>query len=224
MDKVEVPGEDPSLQTKLLCHGSAMMENFTPLKQVCDHVCGFHFYSGEINRQVIAHHYCSVLNEDFRQCVVYDSDKADAKLIGVEYIISEKLFKTLPEDEKKFWHSHVYEVKSGLLMAPNIPNMIEIQAMKALITTYGKTYHFWQIDRGDKLPLGEPKLMMAFTEDSQVDWNLVKKRDEELNVSTEDTRKYRESLEKPTIQEGADQWNTTGKATVFKVDEVQMNK
>jgi hypothetical protein len=31
-----------------------------------------------------------------------------------------------------------------------------------------KTYHFWQVDRGDMLPLGKPELMMSFTKDEQV--------------------------------------------------------
>lgn len=29
---------------------------------------------------------------------------------GVEYIISRRLYEGLPEYEKRFWHSHVYEV------------------------------------------------------------------------------------------------------------------
>ncbi len=28
---------------------------------------------------MIAHHYCSHINEDVRQCVIYDSDKKDAR-------------------------------------------------------------------------------------------------------------------------------------------------
>ncbi len=35
-----------------------------------------------------------------------DSDQPSARLIGIEYIISERLLKTLPEEEKRFWHSH----------------------------------------------------------------------------------------------------------------------
>lgn len=31
---------------------------------------------------------------------------AGARLIGLEYIISERLFRELPEQEKKYWHSH----------------------------------------------------------------------------------------------------------------------
>lgn len=45
-----------------------------------------------------------------RQCIIYDSNKADARLIGIEYIISKDLFKQLPAEEKRYWHSHEYEV------------------------------------------------------------------------------------------------------------------
>ena len=45
----------------------------------------------------------------------------------IEYIISNERFRSLPEDEKRLWHSHHYEVKSGelyaraFLMSPNMP-------------------------------------------------------------------------------------------------------
>ena len=65
--------------------------------------------------QVEAHHFCACPNEDVRQCVIYDSDKPNARLIGLEYIISDQLFETLPEEEKIYWHSHKYEVQSGTL-------------------------------------------------------------------------------------------------------------
>ena len=62
-----------------------------------------------------AHHYCTHLNEEVRQCIVYDSNDANARLIGVEYIISRRLFEALPEEEKKYWHSHRFEVGKPLL-------------------------------------------------------------------------------------------------------------
>lgn len=49
-------------------------------------------YADDGTRQIHAHHYCSHLNEEVRQCVLYDSDAADARLIGVEYVISRRLF------------------------------------------------------------------------------------------------------------------------------------
>jgi hypothetical protein len=35
---------------------------------------------------------------------------ASVGLIGVEYMIRSSLWETLPEEEKKYWHSHRYEV------------------------------------------------------------------------------------------------------------------
>jgi Protein of unknown function (DUF1264) len=46
---------------------------------------------------------------------------ADARLIGIEYIISEQRFRDLPDEEKRLWHGHHYEVKSGILVAPGNP-------------------------------------------------------------------------------------------------------
>lgn len=65
--------------------------------------------------QVEAHHFCACPNAEVRQCVIYDSDRADARLIGLEYIISSELFEQLPEEEKVYWHSHKFEVQSGTL-------------------------------------------------------------------------------------------------------------
>ena len=35
-----------------------------------------------------------------------------------EYMISPKLYETLDAEEQKLWHSHVFEVKSGMLIMP----------------------------------------------------------------------------------------------------------
>lgn len=48
-----------------------------------------------------------------RQCVIYDSDAPDARLIGIEYIISRRMYEELPEEEQKYWHSHVYEASAA---------------------------------------------------------------------------------------------------------------
>lgn len=61
-----------------------------------------------------------------------------------------------------------------MLILPNsaVPEAVwqvaETQEMKELIGLYGKTFHFWQVDRGDPLPLGLPQLMMSYTRDEQV--------------------------------------------------------
>lgn len=85
--------------------------NFPPIADIHAHVCGIHFYNGDMSRQVIAEHYCAHLSDEVLECVLYDSDKPGARLIGIEYIVSAKIFESLPAEEKKLWHSHNYEVR-----------------------------------------------------------------------------------------------------------------
>lgn len=35
---------------------------------------------------------------------------------GVEYVVTEKLFESLPDEEKQLWHSHFYEVRMSFEM------------------------------------------------------------------------------------------------------------
>lgn len=133
----------------------------------------FHFYGHDMTRQVEAHHFCAHQNEEMRQCLIYDGTDSDARLIGLEYIISENLFLTLPDDEKRLWHSHEYEVKGGVLFMPGVPCPMQRQDLLKVCKTYGKVFHFWQVDRGDPLPLGIPQVMMALTRDEQLCDNLA---------------------------------------------------
>jgi Protein of unknown function (DUF1264) len=156
--------------------GGAAEKNW-PTAALHAHVCGIHFYSGDMKRQIIAEHYCSHWTDEILQCIIYDSNKPNARLIGVEYIVSAKIFESLPAEEKKLWHSHNYEVKSGVLTAPEMADSAEKDLLKVLIGTYGKTWHMWQVDRGDKIPMGIPQLMMAFTKDGQASASIIAERD-----------------------------------------------
>lgn len=127
-------------------------------------------------------------------------------------MISPALYNTLDASERKLWHSHVYEVKSGMLIMPSpsgMPNpaweVAETKEMEDVVGLYGKTYHFWQVDRGDKLPLGEPALMMSLTQDGQGGDGLKKmwrERDEKYGVSTEVKKEKREGIEEPKVHGG----------------------
>lgn len=200
------PGAEKDAKDHALDTGAALMQNKAPLEKIHAYVCGFHFYNGDMQRQVEAHHYCIQVNKEFHQCIIFDRNDENAKLIGIEYIISENLFTTLPEDEKKLWHSHHYEVKSGSLAAPGLPQAAEKELMENLVTTYGKTIHTWQIDRGDTLPLGAPQIMMGFTADGQANPQLVQDRDRRMDISTDGNRKNRESIPMPNVQPGANAW------------------
>ena len=175
-----------------------------PIEAIHAHVCGFHFYSSDPTRALRAEHYCSHLNADVLQCVIYDSPARNARLIGIEYIISEARFVALPEEEKKLWHSHRYEVMSGLLVAPDIAGDAGKAMMRDLVSTYGKCWHLWQVDRGDKLPLGLPQLMMGFTADGQADPKMVAARDRELAIDAERLKAARADIPTRPIAAGAD--------------------
>lgn len=215
-----VPGKEKDTKTSVLEAGAEMLQSEAPLGAIHAHVCGFHFYNGDPKRQVIAHHYCSHLNNEVMQCVIYDSDKKEARLIGIEYIISRRLFETLPEEEKKLWHSHVYEVKSGQLIAPRLPDAAEKELMKDLVDTYGKTIHTWQVDLHADLPLGAPQLMMGFTADGQAHQKLLDDRDAGYRIKTADKKANRADLPTPEVVAGANGWQN-GKATQLEFRPVE---
>ncbi|KAI1169636.1 DUF1264-domain-containing protein [Nemania sp. FL0916] len=203
-----VPTEDVVLET-----GASLIQTFEPTKQLCAHLNAFHTYADEPGRYVEANHYCAHLTEDVRQCILYDSPGRNARIIGIEYMITPKLYETLPSEERKLWHSHVYEVKSGMLIMPGPtgPGLqqaweaAETQEMKHVIGLYGKVYHLWQTDRGDELPVGEPKLMMSFTADGQFDFRkAVGDRDRRFGVDFERKKKLREGIAAPEIHKDAD--------------------
>jgi hypothetical protein len=184
-----------------------VLQSRPPLGAISTYVDGFHFTNGSMASQMEAHHYCDKVNEDFTQCVLFDGNGKDARMIGIEYIVSKKLFSTLPEHEKASWHSHVYEIKSGQLIAPGLLEVAEHELMEQLVSTYGKTWHTWHTDRNNStLPVGAPALMMGFTADGQIDPNLLADRDRRFKVSSQAERQKRGNIQPPLIHSGADAW------------------
>jgi hypothetical protein len=203
---VEAPGEEKSAKSELLETGADILQSKSPLKKINAYLDGFHFYNGNMNAQMEAHHYVSQLNEDVHQAIIYDGNGEDAKIMGVEYIITERLFRQLPEEEKKLWHSHHYEVKSGTLVAPGIPEAAEHELMEKLVSTYGKTIHTWHTDQQRDLPVGSPMIMMGFTKDGQMDPALVAARDKRFNISTDEKKENRADIPMPAVVPGANAW------------------
>ncbi|KAI1828179.1 DUF1264-domain-containing protein [Xylaria intraflava] len=208
-----VPGNPVPTKERLLETGASLVQNFEPTKQICAHLNAFHTYADEPGRYVEANHYCSQLTEDVRQCLLYDSAGPGARLIGIEYMITAKQFETLPPEEKKFWHSHVYEVKSGMLVMPGPTAPVvqqaweaaETEELKQIVSLYGKVYHLWQTDRGDRLPFGEPKLMTSFTANGQLDFDtVVAERDKRFGIDYKRKRQLRENIAEPKIDENVD--------------------
>ncbi|KAI9711759.1 MAG: hypothetical protein M1820_001904 [Bogoriella megaspora] len=205
-------GQPESLENKVLETGAGMTQDLGPTKRICAHLNAFHAYVSEPTRCVEANHYCAHLNNDVRQCILYDSSEPGARLIGIEYMITPQLYSTLAPSERRLWHSHVFEVKSGMLIMPRptgVPEaaweVAENKEMEQVVELYGKVYHLWQTDRGDKLPLGEPQLMTSFTQEGQLDFEkLVGERDEKFGESWERKKKVREYIKEPEVHGDAD--------------------
>jgi len=83
-----------------------------------------HIYTDEarqgVTRYVEATHFCSHVRKgikfdielhilllisytDLRQCLIYDSNEKNARLIGVEFMIPKEKYLTLDEEEQKLW-------------------------------------------------------------------------------------------------------------------------
>lgn len=201
---VNTPGAPVAGKTALLDKGAAALQSRPPIDAINIYLDGFHYYCGNRQGQMEAHHYVTILNDDVMQAVIYDGNKKDARLMGVEYIISERLFKQLPAGEKKYWHSHRYEVKSGSLIAPGLPPVAEHALMSKIVNTYGKTWHTWHTDRDNTLPLGEPTLMMGFTADGQMNPALLTDRDRRFGVDTQKIRQSRDDIPAHPVAAGAD--------------------
>lgn len=213
---VNSPGRPESAGTAVLEAGATALQDMPPVRALNAYLDGFHFYNGRLAQQMEAHHFCSIVNDELIQCVIYDGNVADARLMGVEYIISARLFAALPPEEKMLWHSHVHEVKSGQLIAPGIPDVAEHALMRKLVGTYGKTWHTWHTDLQQRLPLGVPQLMMGFVADGQIDLDMVSARDRRFGVDSERKRLDRQDIASPPIEPGADAWR---EGRVFQVED-----
>ncbi|KMT03867.1 hypothetical protein BVRB_8g188380 [Beta vulgaris subsp. vulgaris] len=217
------PGKALTVGQQVLDKGAKLMQSLKPINQISQHVNTFALYSHDMSRQIETHHFVSRINQDFCQCAVYDSDLPSARLIGIEYIISDKIFESLPPDEQKLWHSHIYAIKTGLWINPKVPGMIQNPELQTLAKTYGKFWCTWQVDRGDKLPLGVPSLMMSPQSESTVSTELVKKRDERYQITTQNLISSRADITpSENLISYADHWKQSGKGFAIDVHEAKM--
>ncbi|GMP74138.1 hypothetical protein CsSME_00031648 [Camellia sinensis var. sinensis] len=198
------PGKAMTMGQQIVDKGAQLMQSLKPVKQMSQHVCTFAMYSHDMTRQIETHHFLTRLNQDFLQCAV---------------------FNTLPAEEQKLWHSHAYEIKSGLWVNPRVPEMVQNSELKDVVKTYGKFWCTWQVDRGDKLPLGAPALMMSPQDVNTgiVKPELVKKRDEKYKISSDNMMNSRANIETPKeMNPYANYWIKTGKGFAVDIEKTPM--
>lgn len=195
----KLPGAEKTAKTRTLELGAKALQRKAPLDKMDIHLVGFHPMKDRPDLQMEAHHYCRQANQDFAQCVLFDGAGPEARLVGIEYIVSEKLYETLPDAERRFWHPHNAEILSGQLVAPGIPAVAETALMRDKMNSYGKTWHVWDTGgasaAGTALPLGMPMLAWSFNRDGEAKPDLVARRDRTMRIDTAETRRRRSGLQ-----------------------------
>lgn len=220
------PGAEKTTKTRVLETGSRILQSDAPVHSLDIHLVGFHPMKENPDHQMEAHHFCRQVTEDFAQCVLFDGHTKTANLNGIEYIISEKIFEQLPKDERPYWHPHNYEILSGQLVGPRLPEAAEKELMRSKMNSYGKTWHLWNTghagSKGDQLPLGAPMLAWSFNHDGEIQPQLVTSMEKKLNIETASKRKSRSELTKlAKPQEGVEALKGKFKGPVQSIPGVQ---
>jgi hypothetical protein len=109
----------------------------------------------------VAYHFCKPVNEDLNQCVLYDGTGPDARLIGIEYLVSDAVYRKMPAEERAYWHDHKHEVDAGLLKSLTQTGEDEKKTLAAVRTLWGKVYHTWA--SGRDYPRGPARLYWSVT-------------------------------------------------------------
>ena len=135
---------------------------------------GIHIQHDNRSNAVTAYHFCQLNKHGWTQCILYDRNVPDAKLIGVEYLVTDEVYKSMPPLEKIYWHPHDYEIDSGrrdaglarkdgplLLRSLTQSGEEEAATLEIVKTLWGKITHTWV--KGERYPEGPSKLFWAAT-------------------------------------------------------------
>ena len=168
-----------------LCAGIALSPKITgtPLDKFTNYVSDF--YSDDDDNQFIKYGY--YMDGDVGQCLLLDGNNPKAKLIGVEYLISESQYRKLSKNERANWHKMDYHFDQGLIVSPSEKSDMICNKIR---WKYAKTIILW--DDGKDIPSNDPKVMCGFSKDYNPNEKLIEKRDLKEKISTKDTIRSRE--------------------------------
>jgi hypothetical protein len=106
-------------------------------------------------------HFCKPHDSVVMVCQLYDSNSANATLIGIEYIITQEQYDSLPNREKPYWHAHREELRPERA-DPKMPELSPEQAqaeMAKMFPTWGKVIITWI--PSDDLPSFPPQVQLV---------------------------------------------------------------
>lgn len=153
-----------SAQARADGHGAAAAGGKAPIQEVLHcplAFAGVHLLKEMPEWSQVAYHFCKPVNADLNQCVLYDGTGPDARLIGIEYLVSDAIYQKMPPEERAYWHDHKYEVDAGLLRSLTQTGEDEKKTMAVVRTLWGKVYHTWA--SGRDYPRGPARLYWSVT-------------------------------------------------------------
>jgi Protein of unknown function (DUF1264) len=106
-------------------------------------------------------HFCKPHDRVMMVCQLYDSNSVNATLIGIEYIITQEQYDSLPNREKPYWHAHREELRPERA-DPMMPELSPEQAqaeMAKMLPTWGKVIITWI--PSDDLPSFPPQVQLV---------------------------------------------------------------
>lgn len=145
-------------------HGRSAVGGKAPIQEILHcplSFAGVHLLKDVPRYSQVAYHFCKPVSAEVNQCVLYDGTGPDAKLIGIEYLVSDALYQKMPAEEKVYWHDHKFEVDAGLLKSLTQEGEDERKTMAAVRPLWGKVFHTWVA--GQTYPIGPPRLFWSVT-------------------------------------------------------------
>jgi hypothetical protein len=114
---------------------------------------------GDAHPSEIAHHWCKNVSSTLKECLLYDSDAPDARLVGVETVVPTAVWKTFAPSERALWHYHVTELAKVHATLPDTPKDEQAKVIAMIKPTYGKIWILWD-PLTSKNPIGQPTIVV----------------------------------------------------------------
>jgi hypothetical protein len=106
-------------------------------------------------------HFCKPHDRVMMVCQLYDSNTGNATLIGIEYMITQEQYNSLPDREKPYWHAHREEFRperADPMMPELSPEQVQAEMAK-MLPTWGKVIITWMPT--DDMPSFPPQVQLV---------------------------------------------------------------
>jgi hypothetical protein len=114
---------------------------------------------GDAHPTEIAHHWCKPVSGGMTECLIFDSDAPDARLVEVETVITPAVYNSLSPEEQALWHYHKVEIPKVNAKLPDMTPAEAAKTVAAMSDTYGKVWMLWD-PLANANPVGMPTVIV----------------------------------------------------------------